>query len=29
MKKAVSILVMIIMNLLMISDVKAYEMSYD
>ena len=29
MKKAVSILVMIIMNILMISDVKACEMSYD
>ena len=29
MKKAVSILVMIIMNILMISDAKACEMSYD
>ncbi|CDB28017.1 unknown [Firmicutes bacterium CAG:582] len=29
MKKAVSIIVMIIMNILMISDVKACEMSYD
>lgn len=29
MKKAVSIIVMIIMNLLMISDAKACEMSYN
>ena len=29
MKKAVSIMVMIIMNILMISDVKACEMSYN
>ncbi len=29
MKKAVSIIVMIIMNILMISDVKACEMSYN
>ena len=29
MKKAVSIILMIIMNILMISDVKACEMSYD